>query len=277
MTVPLTPGPAIGLLKSSTLPQGAGSDADDQVNCAFTATNTGNVTLTDVSITDELEGLLEIVYTWPGEAGVLAPGEQVTATASYTLTQADVDAGSVDNDALVTGTPPTGDPVEDPDEENTPLPQAPAITLVKTGKLNSDRIAYTFTVANTGNVILTGVEITDELKGLSKITYGSWPGEAGVLESGQQMMATASYRLNSADRDRRYVDNHASVTGNPPSGDPVQADDDEKITVGALAVTGGQGIANAGFLAAGLLLAGGVLCLIRNHRAGTHEATVQMN
>lgn len=277
VTVPVTPGPAIDLLKSSSLPQGAGSVAGDHVNYTFTATNTGNVTLTDVTITDELEGLSEIVYTWPGEVGVLAPGEQVTATASYTLTQADVDAGSVDNHALVTGTPPTGEPVEDPDEENTPLPQAPAITLVKTGKLNGDQIAYTFTVTNTGNVTLTGVEITDELKGLSEITYGSWPGEAGVLAPGEQVTATASYKLTSADRDRGYVDNHASVTGNPPSGDPVKADDDEKITVGALAVTGGQGIATVGFLAAGLLLAGGVLFLLRKRRAETTEASAQLS
>ena len=277
VTVPVTPGPAIDLLKSSSLPQGAGSVAGDHVNYTFTATNTGNVTLTDVTITDELEGLSEIVYTWPGEVGVLAPGEQVTATASYVLTQADVDAGSVDNIATTTGTPPTGEPVEDPDEENTPLPQAPAITLVKTGKLNGDQIAYTFTVTNTGNVTLTGVEITDELKGLSEITYGSWPGEAGVLAPGEQVTATASYKLTSADRDRGYVDNHASVTGNPPSGDPVKADDDEKITVGALAVTGGQGIATAGFLAAGLLLAGGVLFLLRKRRVETTEASAQLS
>ena len=53
---------------------------------------------------------------------MLAPGESVTATATYELTQDDVDAGEVENTASVTGTPPTGEPVTSTDGDLLDLP-----------------------------------------------------------------------------------------------------------------------------------------------------------
>ncbi|WP_158685387.1 DUF7507 domain-containing protein [Microbacterium halophytorum] len=265
VTIPVTQGPAIELRKVSSLEAGAGSGAGDRVAYAFTATNTGSVTLTDVVIADELEGLSEIEYDWPGEAGVLVPGEHVTATATYTLTQADIDAGSVNNHALVTGNPPVGDPVRDDDEVTTPLVQQAAIDIVKSGQLDGDVVAYEFAVTNTGGVTLSGIEITDELEGLSEIVYGEWPGEAGVLAPGESVTASASYTVTGADRDRGHVDNHAAVTGNPPTGDPVDASDDERVVVGSLAVTGAElswGIA----VLALLLIAGGAILVIARRR-----------
>jgi uncharacterized repeat protein (TIGR01451 family) len=80
----------------------------DTVTYHFQATNSGNVTLTGVSISDPHSGLSALVYTWPGVAGTLAPGEAVTAVATYQLTQADLDAGHVPNTATSTGTPAVG-------------------------------------------------------------------------------------------------------------------------------------------------------------------------
>lgn len=106
---------------------------DDTIRYEFTATNNGGRTLTDVAIDDPKPGLSDLEYSWPGEPGVLQPGESVTATATYVLTQADVNAGQVDNHATTTGTPPSGDPVEDEDDVTVPVDPAAAIDLVKTG------------------------------------------------------------------------------------------------------------------------------------------------
>jgi hypothetical protein len=68
-------------------------------------------TLTGVALVDPLTGGAVTLTGWARAAGTLAPGASVTGNASYTLTQADVDRGSVENTATATGTPPTGDPV----------------------------------------------------------------------------------------------------------------------------------------------------------------------
>jgi hypothetical protein len=66
--------------------------------------------MTDVAVTDPLPGLSAITYgPWPeGTEGLLLSGESVTATATWTVTQASVTAGSVSNTAVVSGDPPTG-------------------------------------------------------------------------------------------------------------------------------------------------------------------------
>ena len=71
--------------------------AGDVLNYTVTVFNRGNVTLTDVTITDVLTGLII-------EGVTLAPGESRTYEASYVLTQQDLDTngggeGYIDNNA----------------------------------------------------------------------------------------------------------------------------------------------------------------------------------
>jgi uncharacterized repeat protein (TIGR01451 family) len=216
--------PAIEIVKAAA-PQ-TYSAVDDLITYSFTVTNTGNVTLTNVSVSDPLVGLSAIT---PAPV-TLAPGASQVFTATYTITQADLDAGKVDNTATATGTPPEGDPVTDTDSESITADQNPAIDIVKTAAPQTysavgDMITYSFTVTNTGNVTLSNVSVSDPLAGLSAIT----PAPV-TLAPGSSQVFTATYTISQADLDAGKVDNTATATGTPPAGDPVTDTDSESIT-----------------------------------------------
>lgn len=131
--VPVAPAaqPAIALVKSSTHPTPVVEGST--INYSFLVTNTGNVALTAVTVTDPLPGLSAI--SCPGTT--LAVGANMTCTATYVVTAANVTAGAVNNTATVTGTPPAGSggppTVSATDNETvpipTPVPTMPAMML----------------------------------------------------------------------------------------------------------------------------------------------------
>ena len=94
--------------------------------------------------------------TCPATAS-LAPAASITCTATYTITQADLDAGSVTNIATA-----TADGVGDlgaPTRATVDRRAGPALTLVKTATPTTydavgDVITYSYVVTNSGNVTL---------------------------------------------------------------------------------------------------------------------------
>src|SRR5690606_9574151 len=98
-------------------------------------------------------------------------------TVTHTLTQADLNSGSVSNQATAAGDDPNGDPVtEDSDDPGTPDPndptdtdvvQTPELTVTKTitsaGPYEAvgDVITYDIVVTNTGNVTIDNIVLTD--------------------------------------------------------------------------------------------------------------------
>ena len=153
-------------------------DTGDTISYNFAVSNLGNVTLTNVAVTDPKIPNITCLAT------SLAPGVSTTCTsaAAYVLTLANMNAGSVSNQALASGTPPTGPAVTDksdpitsgPTSDNptvSALTQTPVIGLVKTSKLNDvnnnsvtdlgDTITYSFVVSNLGTVSLANVGVTD--------------------------------------------------------------------------------------------------------------------
>ena len=73
----MVPGPGITVDKQAGTP--SGNTAGSTIAYAFVVTNSGNVSLTGVTVSDPLVGAVTCPVT------VLAPGESTTCTATYTL------------------------------------------------------------------------------------------------------------------------------------------------------------------------------------------------
>lgn len=105
VTVVIPADPAL-VIKESASPESFDS-AGTTIDYSYLVTNTGNVTLTGIKVSDPLPGLSAIACP----SATLSPGKDMTCAATYVTTQADVGAGTVTSTATVTGDPPTGSPV----------------------------------------------------------------------------------------------------------------------------------------------------------------------
>jgi uncharacterized repeat protein (TIGR01451 family) len=212
-TVTIPDHPVIVILKTAS-PRSL-SGAGDTVRYRYLVTNTGNVTLTGLKVNDLLPGLSAIACP----SAALSPGRDMTCTASYRLTQANVNAGKVVNTATTAGTPPSGPRVISPPSSVTVvIPASPALDIKKSVSPGSfdaagTGIHYDFLVTNTGNVTLTGLKVNDLLSGLSAVACPS-----AALNPGKDMTCTADYVTTQADVTAGSVVNTATVTGDPPIG-----------------------------------------------------------
>ena len=91
------PLPELNLVKQVALPRPGHLTAGDDVTYEFVATNSGGVPITHLHVNDPKVGPVSCPVT------VLQPAESTTCTAHYTVTAADVAAGSIDNTAVATG------------------------------------------------------------------------------------------------------------------------------------------------------------------------------
>ncbi len=230
-TTPIDFVPVLGLDKTGTLNDlnaNGRADAGDTVDYAFTVTNpqSNGVDLSTVAVVDDKVGPVSCPVT------TLAPGESTTCTAIYTLTQADVDAGAVDNTATATATPPSGPAITSPPASaSVPIPPHPGLTLDKTagavvdangtGMTDAgDSVTYSFQVTNTGNVTLTGVAVDDPLLAAAGIAI-TCPAEP--LPPGQSTTchSTAPYVITADDVAAGAVHNTATATATDPHGGTV--------------------------------------------------------
>src|SRR6185437_9896067 len=162
-------------------------------------------------------------------SGPLAPGATVTCTAdaAHTITQADVDAGVVSNTATASGQDPSGDPVpSNPSSTDTPVAQAPALTLTKSAAVTDvdgdgktdlgDTIAWSFALENTGTTTITNLTVTDPVAGAVTCPVTTVaPGDTVTCT------ADAAHTITQADVDAGVVSNTATSSGQDPSGNPV--------------------------------------------------------
>jgi len=208
VTTPGTKNPALEVTKVAT--ESGFSAVGDLIHYTIVAKNTGNTTLSAVTVTDAQ--VSDLVCT-PANGSSLVPGASLSCTATHTITQVDLDAGSFYNQACVddgtNGAAPACNDV------TTPGTKSPALSLVKTATPSTysavgDVINYSYLVKNIGNVTLAGpVTVTDDK---ATVTCPSVP--AGGLAPTGSITCTASYTITQGDLDNESVTNTAQAHAN---------------------------------------------------------------
>jgi uncharacterized repeat protein (TIGR01451 family) len=219
VTVPgPTASPKITLVKSANVSSYSGPGT--VVTYSYKVTNTGNVTLNPVTVTDPMAGLSALSCP----ATQLAPAASETCTATYTTTQTDVDKGAITNTATATGTSPTGTKVTATSSVTICGPTAsPKITLLKSANVSAYSgagtvVTYSYKVTNTGNVTLKPVTVTDPMSGLSAVSC-----PATQLAPAASETCTATYTTTKTDVSKGAITNTATATGTSPTGTKVTA------------------------------------------------------
>ncbi|WP_449408978.1 DUF7507 domain-containing protein [Microbacterium maritypicum] len=228
VVVPIAGTPRVELVKAVAAPVDANGDgrvsAGDTVAYSFTVRNTGDVTLTSAVISDPLLGGPVMC---PTLTSPLAPGASTTCSPIlYTLTQADLDAGDVHNDATVVAESARGQ-VSDEASADVVVPSINSIVLTKSpstvvdvdgaGQVTSgDTIAYTFTVTNTGTTTLQDAVITDPMLG-GAVACTALDG-VSLLPGQSVTCAPVDYTLTQGDIDAGVVRNTATVVADAPNG-----------------------------------------------------------
>ena len=197
--VSITASPSIEVTKTSTITDnGDGTLGNgDLVKYTITVENKGNVTLSNISLTDILKDSNNVslnLSSGPffsgsnqGSAeGSIIPDETATYIAYFIINQGVVDAGGVSNTGSVTASSPgnsndvsdISDDGDDTDGNTTNdstdinINASPTIEVTKTFTLSDngdgktgagDSIVYLIKVENKGNVTLSGLSITDTL------------------------------------------------------------------------------------------------------------------
>ncbi|MBL7199457.1 MAG: hypothetical protein ISS56_04860 [Anaerolineae bacterium] len=171
----------------------------DPATWEYAVRNTGNVTLTGITLVDDNGTLRDAGDDWTAcTIPSLGPGLSETCAAGTTAK-----SGQYGNSGSVTGSPPVGPDVVASDPSHYYGAQ-PAIDVEKRTQgqdadaapgpyvLVGDPVAWTFTVRNTGNVALSGLSVSDDQLGVVTCEQTTLlPGasttcqEAGTAEAGQ--------------------------------------------------------------------------------------------
>ena len=187
----------------------------------ITVENTGNVTLTDITITDNNATIIN-----SNLISNLSPSATASIVATHTVTQDDIDAGQVVNQAIAScnfNGITISDLSDDPDPSSLNGDNDPTITfIVQNPELQvfkddlfpytpqnlqvGDIITYNIYVINTGNVTLTDITVTDDNATIINSNLIS------NLSPGTTVSIVATHTVTQDDIDTGQVVNQAIAT-----------------------------------------------------------------
>lgn len=175
------------------------SAAGEVISYRIFVENIGNVTLTNIDVSDPKTGYSTVINS-------LAPGGSRELSTQYTVTQADMNSGSILNRATATAQSTTAS-----GDAEVLLAQAPGLNVsmsASPGTFSSpdDEITFQITYENTGNVALENLTVTDALTGLKQTV--------DPLPAGSSRNITRIYAVTQSDIDEGRVTNLVTVENN---------------------------------------------------------------
>ena len=176
--------------------------AGEEIIYTITVTNTGNTTLKDIAVKDDMAGINTKIDT-------IEVGKSASVTGTYTVKQSDIDkGGKIHNVATVGDKSP---------EKDVPVEQNPGYTAVKTADKEKvtaagEVITYTITVTNTGNTTLKDIAVKDDMAGINT--------KIDTIEVGKSASVTGTYTVKQEDIDKGgKIHNVATVGDKSPERD----------------------------------------------------------
>jgi uncharacterized repeat protein (TIGR01451 family) len=208
-TTTISQGPALAVAKSSTTT--SITAAGQVVPYTFTVTNTGNVSLTAITVSDPAcDAAPTYVSGDTNTDTTLQTSETWTYTCDRTVTQAQINAGG---NLSNTVTADSAESAPATDTLDIAIVQNPALTITKTitsgGQFGAvgDVITYEYRVLNSGNVTIDGpITVTDDRTSVTCPATSS-------LDPGATVTCTAAYSTTQDDLDAGSVTNTATATG----------------------------------------------------------------
>jgi len=180
----------------------------DVVTYTYTLTNTGNVTLTTPSITDD-----KVSNATCTDSSPLAPGATRVCTGTRTISQADLDDGSVINLATASATLGATTVTSNQATATVTTYVGARLTLVITSNPPSGVgagaiLTFTYTLKNTGNVLLTSpYSVSSNIAG-----SGDCSAASGSISVGGSVACIGFYTTTPADVTNGSVTNQATAT-----------------------------------------------------------------
>ena len=176
--------------------------AGEVITYTITVTNTGNTTLKDIPVVDDMAGINTKIDT-------IEVGKSASVTGRYTVTQADIDKGGKIHNVATAG--------DKSPEKDVPVEQNSSYTAVKTADKEKvtaagEIITYTITVTNTGNTTLTDIAVKDDMAGIDT--------KIDTIEVGKSASVTGTYTVKQEDIDKGgKIHNVATVGDKSPERD----------------------------------------------------------
>jgi uncharacterized repeat protein (TIGR01451 family) len=173
----------------SKVPSSTTARVGEQITYTYTVENTGSISINGLALSDDKLGKVSVDST------TLAPGGRATGTVTYTVLETDL-PGPIINTVTATATDSLRQPLTAKATATVALTYTASMTANKvpssTAARVGDRVTYTYTIRNTGNVSLNSLALSD-----NKI--GTVTPAKTTLASGESTTATATYTVLEGD------------------------------------------------------------------------------